>query len=177
MLCPCIYTALPSGRQSNIPYRKRHDAVEEKAVSNNTYDFWQKQMVLPPFKRGFHLIQSEIDTLTDKMPPFQQGIFHIFIQHTSASLSISENACDDVAKDMEIWFTQHIPDSTDLYQHNMEGPDDMPGHIKNVLLGSSVTLPLHNGKLALGRWQGVFLCEHRDQAPQRSLICTAHGLL
>ena len=103
------------------------------------------------------------------------GILHLFIQHTSASLSLNENASGEVRRDFERYFTRAVPDGAEYFEHTLEGPDDMPAHIKAALLGSSLSIPIRGGKLALGTWQGIYLCEHRDNAGKRRLVATVHG--
>lgn len=137
--------------------------------------WWQYSLILPMFQRGYHAIDSYIVNVIDEQPLIKTGILHLFLQHTSASLLITENCCDDVKKDLEIFYDQLSPDSDTAYQHNLEGPDDMPAHIKNSLLGTSLTIPLMSGKPALGRWQGIYLAEHRDKASHRQIIMTAYG--
>ena len=135
----------------------------------------QKTIRLSPRSRGFHLITREI---VEQIPQIQEihiGIAHIFIQHTSASLTLNENASPDVRQDMESHFNQMVPEDAPYYRHTFEGPDDMPAHIKSSLLGSSVTVPVSNGRLNLGTWQGVYLCEHRDRASSRRLVLTVMG--
>lgn len=138
--------------------------------------YWQGECVLASKPRGFHLITEVLKQNLLAMPPIETGLLHLFLQHTSASLAISENTCLDVQQDLETYFTKAIPDDNRLYQHTLEGEDDMPAHIKNVLLGVSLTIPLKKGHLALGQWQGVYLCEHRNEAPRRRIIMTAHGI-
>lgn len=137
--------------------------------------FWQTSCVLPAKKRGFHLITHEIKEAIHQMPFVQVGLLNLFLQHTSASLTINENACEDVRIDLENYFTKLVPEDKHLYQHTIEGPDDMPGHIKNVMLGTSLTIPLKEKAMLLGKWQGIYLCEHRDQAGERQIIITAQG--
>ena len=135
----------------------------------------QKTIRLSPRPRGFHLITREI---VEQIPQIQEihiGIAHIFIQHTSASLTLNENASPDVRQDMESHFNQMVPEDAPYYRHTFEGPDDMPAHIKSSLLGSSVTVPVSNGRLNLGTWQGIYLCEHRDRASSRRLVLTVMG--
>lgn len=135
----------------------------------------QKTIRLSPRPRGFHLITREI---ADQIPQIQDihiGIAHIFIQHTSASLTLNENASPDVRQDMESHFNQMVPEDAPYYRHTFEGPDDMPAHLKSSLLGSSVTVPVSNGRLNLGTWQGIYLCEHRDRASSRRLVLTVMG--
>jgi secondary thiamine-phosphate synthase enzyme len=134
--------------------------------------FSQKTILLPPFARGCHLITSKILKETEVIASQKTGLLHIFLQHTSASLSINENADPDVRRDMEMALNHLVPQSLN-YVHTMEGPDDMPAHVKSSLLGCGLTIPIANGSLALGTWQGIYLCEHRDHAQGRSLVLTA----
>ncbi len=136
---------------------------------------YQQQIVLSARKRGFHLVTKEIINSLPWLPEIKSGICHIFIQHTSASLAINENADSTVRKDFETFFNKAVPENDSDFLHNTEGSDDMPAHLKTALLGSSVTIPLQNGKLALGIWQGIYLCEHRNFGGQRSLLVTAWG--
>ena len=125
--------------------------------------------------RGFHLITSDI---IDKIPEISKiisGLFHLFILHTSASITINENTDKTVREDLESFFNRTIPENEFNFKHTYEGPDDMPSHIKSSLLGSSISIPIINGKLHLGTWQGIYLCEHRDKGSSRSLIITLHG--
>ncbi|MBA2709219.1 MAG: YjbQ family protein [Tatlockia sp.] len=137
--------------------------------------YWQSECILEAKPRGFHLINDELNKNLAAMPTITTGLIHFFLKHTSASLTISENTCADVAKDLEQFFTRKIPDDLSLYRHILEGADDMPAHIKNVVLGVSLTIPLQNGQMALGQWQGIFLAEHRNQASARQIVITAHG--
>ncbi|MCC5792873.1 MAG: YjbQ family protein [Legionellaceae bacterium] len=146
-------------------------------MNKNPDCFWQDILKLPPLPRGFHLIQSDIERTLQKMPPFKIGLVNLFLQHTSASLCITERCDIDVCHDLEQWFNQQIPDNRHQYTHTIEGEDDMPAHIKNSLLGASLTLPIRDQKIALGTWQGIVLGEHRNQAGSRTIIITAHGHL
>ena len=137
--------------------------------------WYQKSIRLPALKRGFHLIT---DLVTAEMPELEKiniGLAHIFIRHTSASLTINEDADPTVRQDFESHFNKMVPENAPYYRHNAEGPDDMPAHLKASLLGSSVTVPITNGKLNLGTWQGIYLCEHRDHATRRWLVITLQG--
>ena len=134
----------------------------------------QKKITLPPFSRGCHLITDRIEQELKKISALKIGLLHIFIQHTSASLSLNENADPDVRRDMEMALNRIVPENWD-YVHTVEGPDDMPAHVKASLMGNSLSLPISNGALALGTWQGVYLCEHRDRAGGRSLVLTLLG--
>ncbi|CEK10010.1 secondary thiamine-phosphate synthase enzyme YjbQ [Legionella hackeliae] len=138
--------------------------------------YWQTECILAAKPRGFHLITSELAPLLTSLPEINIGFVHLFLQHTSASLTLSENTCTDVRLDLESYFNKTIPDDNTLYRHTLEGEDDMPAHIKNVVLGASLMIPIMQGKLALGQWQGIYLCEHRNAAPARRIIITAHGI-
>jgi secondary thiamine-phosphate synthase enzyme len=139
--------------------------------------WYQREITLTPKRRGFHLVTRD---LLDRLPEIQDfavGLAHFFIQHTSASLALNENADPTVRQDMESHFNVIVPADAPYYIHTYEGPDDMPAHIKAVLLGSSLTLPISSGRLNLGTWQGIYLCEHRDRARGRRLVVTLHGQL
>ena len=131
----------------------------------------QFEIKIPPHKRGFHLISNYI---FDKLPNLT-GIVHVFIKHTSASLTINENADYTVREDFETHFNKMVPESADYFKHTIEGPDDMTSHIKSSLLGSSISFPIKNGTPQLGIWQGIFLCEHRNNGGSRSVIITVYG--
>lgn len=134
----------------------------------------QRQIALSPRSRGCHLITREVLAAIPELGRFQIGMLHVFIQHTSASLTVNENADSDVRRDLEMGLNELA--SEDLpYVHTLEGPDDMPAHIKASLMGSSVTLPISAGHLALGTWQGIYLCEHRNHAASRKLMLTLWG--
>ena len=134
----------------------------------------QREWRLAPRRRGFHLITVEIEAALRDLPPLHVGLLHVFIQHTSASLSINENADPDVPGDLEMAFTAIAPEDLP-YRHTMEGPDDMPAHVKASMIGSSVTVPIQDGRLLLGTWQGIYLCEHRDHGGPRHLVLTVNG--
>ena len=134
----------------------------------------QVTLRLPPQPRGFHLVTAEVCDRLPQISQFACGLLHIFIQHTSASLSINENADTDVPRDLEMAINTIAPEDLP-YLHTIEGPDDMPAHVKSSLLGSSLTIPIQDGRLALGTWQGIYLCEHRDQATSRNLVLTLQG--
>jgi secondary thiamine-phosphate synthase enzyme len=134
----------------------------------------QTELQLVPRRRGFHLITSEVEAALEGMRRVRVGILHVFIQHTSASLSINENADPDVPRDLEMAFN-HIAREDFPYVHTLEGPDDMPAHVKASMLGSSVTVPVKDGRLCLGTWQGLYLCEHRDRGGPRRLVLTLNG--
>ena len=131
----------------------------------------QIEIKIPPHKRGFHLISNYI---FDKLPNLT-GIVHVFIKHTSASLTINENADYTVREDFETHFNKMVPESADYFKHTIEGPDDMTSHIKSSLLGSSISFPIKNGTPQLGIWQGIFLCEHRNNGGSRNIIITVYG--
>lgn len=138
-------------------------------------EFYQKEIQLPAHQRGFHLIT---ELVLDAMPDIKNidtGFLQVFIKHTSASLTINENADPTVRTDFESHINQMVPENAPYYVHNYEGPDDMPAHIKASLMGSSVQVPITNGRLNLGIWQGIYLCEHRDHASERRLVITAYG--
>jgi secondary thiamine-phosphate synthase enzyme len=137
--------------------------------------WWQKTIRLAAKPRGFHLITQEIENQFNDLPKINTGLAHLFLQHTSASLALNENADADVRIDMEQYFSRLAPENQAYFRHTAEGPDDMPAHIKNVLLGSELTLPISQGRFALGVWQGLYLCEHRNQAGSRSIIATVCG--
>jgi secondary thiamine-phosphate synthase enzyme len=136
--------------------------------------WYQTELRLAPRHRGFHLVTAEIEAALRGMPRFRVGLLHVFIRHTSASLSINENADPDVPRDLEAAMNAIAPENFP-YAHTIEGPDDMPAHVKASLLGSSVTVPIAAGRLLLGTWQGIYLCEHRDRGGPRSLVLTAQG--
>ena len=132
---------------------------------------FQKEIILNPFPRGFHIVTNEI---VDILPRIT-GIAHIFIKHTSASLTINENADPTVREDFETHFNKMVSEDETHFKHTIEGPDDMTSHIKSSLLGSSVSFPIKDGKPLLGTWQGIFLCEHRNHAKSRKLVVTVYG--
>ena len=135
----------------------------------------QRNVTLPAHERGFHLITREIMAELPELARISVGLLHVFIQHTSASLTINENADPDVPIDLESSLSAIAPEDFP-YQHTMEGPDDMPAHVKAALLGSSVMIPVANGQLCLGTWQGIYLCEHRDRGGPRKLVLTLTGM-
>ena len=137
--------------------------------------FFQKEFSLKPRSRGFHIITDEILQHIPELKQIKQGIANIFIKHTSASLSINENADPSVRTDMETHFNIMIPEDADHYEHTFEGPDDMTSHIKTSILGSSLSIPITNGKLNLGTWQGIYLCEHRNHGGSRKIVVTLTG--
>jgi secondary thiamine-phosphate synthase enzyme len=135
----------------------------------------QEQVSLRPRPRGFHLITDEVTAGVPELERIAVGMAHVFVRHTSASLTLNENASPDVRRDFAAWFDRAVPDGADYFVHTLEGPDDMPAHIKSSLTGSSLTLPVRNGRFALGTWQGIYLCEHRDNGGARKLTVTAFG--
>ena len=139
--------------------------------------FYQKELELKPRKRGFHLITDDVLDAIKELSQIKVGQLQVFIKHTSASLTINENADYTVRVDFESHFNKMIPENAPYYKHTYEGPDDMPAHIKASVLGVSVQIPITNGKLNLGIWQGIYLCEHRDYGGNRSIIITAMGNL
>jgi len=136
---------------------------------------FQSTLQLSPRKRGFHLITAEVTNAFPQMREIKTGICQVFILHTSASLTINENADPTVRADFETYFNKAVPENDPDYLHDDEGPDDMPAHLKAAMLGSSVTIPISNGRLALGTWQGIYLCEHRNYGRSRELVITAWG--
>ncbi|MEQ9376242.1 MAG: secondary thiamine-phosphate synthase enzyme YjbQ [Imperialibacter sp.] len=138
-------------------------------------EFFQKEITLKPYPRGFHLITREVLEQFPELQKIRQGVLQVFIQHTSASLTINENADPTVRVDFESHFNKMVPESAPYYRHTMEGPDDMPAHIKASLLGASVQLPVTNGKLNTGTWQGIYLCEHRNYGGSRQLVLNVWG--
>ena len=135
---------------------------------------FQNEIALPKFNRGFHIITEHI---LDAISPIKvsTGLLHIFIKHTSASISINENADPTVREDLEMYFNKFVPENEVYYKHVSEGSDDMPAHIKSALLGNSIIIPISNRQLNLGTWQGIYLCEHRNNASQRRLVITLTG--
>ncbi|PTS94062.1 secondary thiamine-phosphate synthase [Pedobacter sp. HMWF019] len=136
---------------------------------------YQQSLRLKERKRGFHLITEEVTNGLPEISEIDKGSCQIFIQHTSASLTINENADPTVRKDFEMFFNKTVPENDPDYLHDEEGPDDMPAHLKAAILGNSLTIPIRHGKLALGIWQGIYLCEHRDYGGPRNLVITAFG--
>lgn len=135
----------------------------------------QKEITLSPRERGFHLVTGEILSRLPELQDYRVGIAHIFIKHTSASLALNENADPTVRQDMESHFNKMVPENAPYYVHTYEGPEDMPAHIKAVLLGASLSLPIKNGRFNLGTWQGIYLCEHRNRGGSRRLVVTLQG--
>jgi secondary thiamine-phosphate synthase enzyme len=135
----------------------------------------QTRIELRPRPRGFHLVTSEIVDGVPELGSMSVGIATVFMQHTSASLALNENASPDVRRDFAAWFDRAVPDGAGYFAHTLEGPDDMPAHIKTSLTGSSLVLPVSRGRLALGTWQGIYLCEHRNDGGARHVVVTAFG--
>lgn len=137
--------------------------------------FYQKEIQLRPYKRGFHLITDTVLESLPEMSKIETGILQVFIKHTSASLTINENADPTVRADFESHMNKMVPENAPYYVHNYEGPDDMPAHIKASLMGSSVQIPITRGRLNMGIWQGIYLCEHRNHSSGRRLVITSFG--
>jgi len=135
----------------------------------------QHEIELSPRPRGFHLITREVLDAIPEVGDLEVGLLHLLIRHTSASLALNENASPDVRRDFESWADEAVPERASYWTHTVEGPDDMPAHIKAALFGPTLTLPVARGRLALGTWQGIYLCEHRDRGGGRSLLATAWG--
>ncbi len=135
----------------------------------------QREIALDSRPRGFHLITGEVEDALPELGDVRVGIAHLFIRHTSASLTLNENASSDVRRDFESWFNEAVPERAGYWTHTSEGDDDMPAHVKASVLGPALTLPIGDGRLALGTWQGIYLCEHRDRGGGRSLTATVWG--
>lgn len=135
----------------------------------------QREIRLSPRSRGFHLVTDEVLGELPELGRLSVGMLHLLIQHTSASLSLSENASPEVRRDFESWFNQAVPEGASYWTHTLEGEDDMPAHVKAALLGPSLTLPIGEGRPRLGTWQGIYLCEHRDHGGPRTVLATAWG--
>lgn len=138
-------------------------------------NFYQKEIHLKSRSRGFHLITSEITSQLEELSSIKIGQLQVFIKHTSASLTINENADPTVRQDFESHMSKMVPENAPYYIHIYEGPDDMPAHIKASLMGASVTIPVTNGRLNLGTWQGIYLCEHRNHGGSRKVVLTLFG--
>ncbi len=136
---------------------------------------FQQTITLSPRSRGYHIITDEVENQLKDLSTIQAGLAHVHIKHTSAGLTINENADPDVRHDFGTFFDRLVPEDTSLYRHTLEGTDDMTSHIKSSLLGSSVTVPITNGRFNVGTWQGIYLCEHRNQGGSRKLIVTMIG--
>ena len=137
---------------------------------------FQTELSLPAYSRGFHIITSQVLDALPEVRQIQAGILHVFIKHTSASLTINENADPTVRDDFESHFNVLVPETANYFKHTFEGPDDMTSHIKSSILGSSVSIPISSGRLNLGTWQGIYLCEHRNYGGRRKLVITASGV-
>ena len=135
----------------------------------------QRDITLSPRPRGFHLVTDEVVRGVPELADLRVGIAHVFIRHTSAALTLNENASPDVRRDFATWFDRAVPDGAPYWTHTLEGDDDMPAHVKGSLLGFSLTLPVRDGRLALGTWQGIYLCELRDRGGPRKLTVTLSG--
>ena len=135
----------------------------------------QREITLDPRPRGFHLVTREVLDALPELRELRVGLAHLLIQHTSASLTLNENASPDVRRDFAAWFDDTVAEDAPFWTHTLEGPDDMPAHIKASLLGPSLSLPIREGRLALGTWQGIYLCEHRDRGGARTVIATLNG--
>ena len=135
----------------------------------------QRDIALPPLPRGVHLVTGAVISAIPELRELRVGVLHVFIRHTSASLTINENASPEVRGDLERWMDDAVPEDAPYWRHTLEGPDDMPAHVKTSLMGPSLTVPVTDGRLALGTWQGICLCEHRDRAGSRNLTLTAWG--
>lgn len=135
----------------------------------------QKEFALTARRRGFHLVTREVLDHLPEVRDFEVGLLHLFIQHTSASLTINENADPDVRGDLERHFNHAVPENAPYYEHTLEGADDMPAHIKSTILGNSLSIPIGRGQLRLGTWQGIYLCEHRNHGGPRHLVATIAG--
>lgn len=136
---------------------------------------FQKEIILRPYPRGFHLVTQEVLNQFSELREIKVGMLQVFIKHTSASLTINENADPTVRKDFESHINEMVPENAPYYKHTYEGPDDMPAHIKASLMGNSISIPITNGQLNMGTWQGIYLCEHRDHGVSRKLVLTAYG--
>src|SRR3954471_17282091 len=135
----------------------------------------QRELTLRPRPRGFHLITRDVLSAVPELDRLRAGLLHVFIRHTSASLTLNENASPDVRADFESWFNEAVPEDAPYWKHTLEGPDDMPAHLKASLLGPSLTLPVRDGAFEVGTWQGIYLCEHRNSGGPRRLVVTAFG--
>ena len=138
-------------------------------------NWYQKEISLTPKGRGFHLVTEEIVKQIPEIKKIKTGLMHILIKHTSASITLNENYDPDVRLDMEKYFNRTVKENEPWYDHNSEGSDDMPAHIKSTLIGNSLTIPISDGKLNLGTWQGIYLCEHRNHAGSRKIVVTIFG--
>ena len=135
----------------------------------------QDEIYLQSNERGFCLVTNQVLSQLPHLSDYSIGILHLFIKHTSASLTINENADPTVRIDLESHFNVLVPENTSYYRHTLEGPDDMPAHIKSIIIGSSISIPISNGNLNFGTWQGIYLCEHRDNPSRRRVVATING--
>ncbi len=135
----------------------------------------QHDLVLQPRPRGFHLITGEVSRALPELDSLRVGLAHLMLQHTSASLTVNENASPAVREDFRSWFDRAVPEGAPYWTHTLEGPDDMPAHVKSSLTGQGLALPIRDGSFALGTWQGIYLCEHRDTGGPRRLVVTLNG--
>ena len=138
-------------------------------------NIYQKEISLNPYPRGFHLVTNEILNKFPELDEIKTGLLHVFIKHTSASLTLNENADPTVRLDFESHFNKMVPEKMPYYKHDYEGDDDMPAHLKSSLLGNSVTIPITNGHINTGTWQGIYLCEHRNHGGSRQMVLTVYG--
>ena len=137
--------------------------------------WYQKEITLPVFSRGFHIIMDNILEEIPEIRDISSGLLHLFIKHTSASLTINEDADPTVRADFETHFNTMVPENAPYYRHTIEGSDDMPAHLKSAILGASLSIPISKGKLNLGVWQGIYLCEHRNHGGKRKIVLTING--
>ncbi|PWV51668.1 secondary thiamine-phosphate synthase enzyme [Chitinophaga sp. S165] len=161
-----------------MPLIGRHEKCGGRTcicVKLNNMKIYQEALQLHERRRGFHLITGEVIQAIPQLREIRTGMCQVFIQHTSASLTINENADPTVRQDFEMYFSKVVPENDPDYEHDYEGADDMPAHLKAAMLGSSVMIPVRNGNLALGTWQGIYLCEHRNRGGGRRLLITAWG--
>jgi len=163
--------------EATAPQSHRTERIARIPVPaiNRAMIFQQTEIRLPAFPRGFHLITDLIEQQLPELGGMNVGLAQVFIKHTSASLSLNENADPTVRADFESHFNQMVPENVPYYQHRFEGSDDMPAHIKSSLLGSAVTIPITAGRLNLGTWQGIYLCEHRNRGGRRKVVVTIMG--
>jgi secondary thiamine-phosphate synthase enzyme len=138
--------------------------------------FFQREITMPGMRRGFHLITDLVEKNIPELQEIKIGQLQVFIKHTSASLTINENADPTVRRDFETHFNKMVPENAPYYEHDSEGPDDMPAHLKSSLLDSSLLIPVSNGRLNLGTWQGIYLCEHRNHGGSRNILLTLYGI-
>mmetsp|Transcript_2443 Transcript_2443/g.3466 ORF Transcript_2443/g.3466 Transcript_2443/m.3466 type:complete len:210 (-) Transcript_2443:291-920(-) len=174
----------PKIAEKKMKKRNAESKTSEVQIQTGTPGWLQKQITVTAPSRGCHLITRDVEQQLPELSRFSVGIAHLFIKHTSASLSINENADPDVQKDMEKALNRIVPESwnQDMFDHTAEGPDDMPGHVKSTLVGASIHIPVSNGRFNLGTWQGIYLCEHRDvggwgTGHARKIVITIQGLV